>query len=92
MKKALISPIEKVSFLSDWISDGKSWNFVESVIEKSYRVAQVEESGKEFPVAKPYFWVDCPDNIIANKFYYHSETKDFISVPEHKPYPLETPT
>ena len=34
------------------------------------RVAQVVLLGSEFPVTSSLVWVDCPDNIIADKFVY----------------------
>ena len=35
--------------------------------EDGFRVAEV---GNEFPVADPLFWVDCPDHIVADQFWY----------------------
>jgi len=52
--KALISPNEKVYSYDD--------------TELGSRVAQVEET--EFPVAPPLFWIDCPDDCAADKWYY----------------------
>lgn len=33
-----------------------------------YRVAQVEET--PFPVADTLFWVECSDDIVADRYYY----------------------
>lgn len=35
-----------------------------------YRVAQVENDDKIFSVAGNLFWVDCDDNVIADRFWY----------------------
>jgi|APGre2960657373_1045057.scaffolds.fasta_scaffold02765_3 hypothetical protein len=32
------------------------------------RVAQVDELG--FEIAKPLFWIGCPDNCVADEWYY----------------------
>ena len=52
--KALISPNEIVS------------SYDETILGQ--RVAQVELV--EFAVALPLFWIDCPDNCEADKWYY----------------------
>lgn len=31
------------------------------------RIAYV---GEEFPVTDPMFWVDCPDSVVADSWYY----------------------
>jgi hypothetical protein len=52
--KALISPNEK-AFSYDGVLLGQ-------------RVAQVNDI--EFPVALPLFWTDCPDDCVADLWYY----------------------
>lgn len=42
-----------------------------------YRVAQVEESGSEFPVAEPLAWIPCDDFVVANDYVYDPETQQF---------------
>jgi len=39
------------------------------------RVAQVEPDGNIFPVAEPYFWVDCSDDVIADRYYWDELTR-----------------
>jgi hypothetical protein len=34
------------------------------------RVAQVEPDENIFPVADSMFWVDCPDDLVADEFYW----------------------
>lgn len=44
-------------------------------------VAQVEN--ESFPIAPPYYWVDCPDDIVAHRFHY----RDGIFIPDPEPAP-----
>jgi len=62
MKKALISPNEKVLYISGW--DGQSPVYT----ELGQRVAEVCDA--EFEVAAPLFWLDCADDVVADQFYY----------------------
>ena len=78
--KALISPNE--GNVVTWVSSWKSGmvvtpeNTVETAwvpdtsesIEGCARVAEVAENS--FDVASPLFWVDCPDECVANEWYY----------------------
>lgn len=48
------------------------------------RIAQVEQ--KSFDVAQPLFWVNCPDNCVADQWYYiDSQCK--VMPPELVPVP-----
>jgi hypothetical protein len=65
--KALISPNE--SFDLSWIS---SWNEnipVYSEILNCQRIAEVKSDTEVFEVAQPLYWVDCPDNCVADQWY-----------------------
>lgn len=42
------------------------------------RVAEVMSS--EFPVAAPLFWVDCPDEVVADMWIYLWQTGTFEQV------------
>lgn len=53
--KALISPNEKVTDYQGNVGE---------------RVAQVEPDDKTFPIAQPLFWTDCPDDCVADQWYY----------------------
>ena len=55
MKKALISPQEKVTNSNGNIGQ---------------RIAQVEPEDQTFEVAEPLFWTDCPDECLANEWFY----------------------
>lgn len=86
MKKALISPNESVSYISDWQSVGvNSYAPVWTTIVGGERVAEVVPS--EFEIAPPLFWVDCADNIVADQFYYESQTQQILPKPQDAPYP-----
>jgi hypothetical protein len=49
--------------------------------ETGYRVAQVE-SQEIFKADMPLFWKDCPNNIVADQFWYNPETEQFVKFPE----------
>ena len=68
--KALISPNEKIT------------DFESNVGE---RVAQVEPDVNEFPVANPLFWVDCPDDCVADVWWYYQGTCQVIPQPPAPP-------
>lgn len=53
--KALVSPNEKVVNYEGNVGD---------------RIAQVEQDDNVFPVADPLFWTDCPDECVADQWYY----------------------
>jgi hypothetical protein len=59
--------------------------------ESGYRVAQVVETSATFKVAPALYWVDCNDNIIADKFWYNQSNGLFVAIPEATPDPLPTP-
>ena len=50
-----------------------------------YRVAQVNDV--EFPVAPPLFWTDCPDDCVADLWYYSSGQCLPKPVPPPEPEP-----
>ena len=50
------------------------------------RIAQVEQN--EFPVAQPLFWVDCPDDCVADVWwYYNGVCEPMPQPPEPEPTP-----
>jgi hypothetical protein len=70
--KALVSPKEVFNWdwVSDWQQTGSTWVPVYSQIENCQRLAQVEPDDKIFDVAQPLHWVDCPENCVADEWYY----------------------
>jgi hypothetical protein len=52
------------------------------------RVAEVSDT--TFEVAPTLFWVECADDVVADQFYYDTETQEIIAVPvKPKPIPVE---
>lgn len=80
MKKALISPNEAPIF---YISGYDGNEPIESPLPNSCRVAEVLDN--PFPVASPLFWTDCPDNCVQDLWYYNTETKECVIIPEPPP-------
>lgn len=73
MKKALISPNEApISYIAGW-TETTTPEPIYANYPNSCRVAQVTSS--EFEVAPPLFWVDCNDDVIADKFYYDTSNQ-----------------
>jgi len=70
--KALISTNEvfNYSYISSWIEVNGVWEPVYSEILACQRVAQVEPDDKTFPVHSTLTWFDCPDNCVADEWYY----------------------
>lgn len=52
-------------------------------VETGLRIADVHPEG--FDVAAPLFWVDCPDNVIADWWYYDNGEFKETPVPEELP-------
>jgi len=55
--------------------------------ESGYRVAQVEPDGQTFEVGAPLEWIPCPDNVVADQFWYDPVAKAFNAMPEPTPVP-----
>jgi hypothetical protein len=71
--KALISPNEKV------------YDYESNV---GQRIAQVESDDKIFAVASPLHWVDCPDDCVADIWWYYQDVCQPIpQPPEPTPEP-----
>ncbi len=94
--KAFIDPLTSpISYVSSWTST-YPYSPIFSEYPNSWRVAQVEPDDKIFPIAEPYFWADCADNVVADQFYYDSVTqtiKPIVNIPSPpKPASVEQPT
>jgi hypothetical protein len=77
MKNALISPNEQV------------YKYDKTLL--GVRVAEVSDT--PFEVAPPLFWIECADDVVADQFYYDTETQTIIPVPlKPKPEPVEEPS
>jgi len=51
--------------------------------EGGYRVAEV--AAQSFEVAPPFFWVECPDYVVADEYWYNPENGEFVPVPVPEP-------
>jgi len=81
--KALISSNELFTYT--WISSWDGDTPIYSQIQNCQRVAQVEPDDKTFPVFNALFWVDCPENCLADVWYY-KEGAVYIK-PQNQPKP-----
>ena len=82
MKKALCDTTTSVQYISSW-QDG---NAVYETYPNSARVCEVADS--EFPVYQTLIWVDCEDNVVADQYYYDTETQAINPV-ENAPQPTQ---
>lgn len=60
--------------------------------ESGYRVAQVAADNEIFDVAEGLFWADCANDVIADRFYYDSNTKQILAIPVNQEKPVSQPT
>lgn len=87
MKKALVNPLEhSVTYVSGWTDQTPAEPII-SIIENSYRVAEVTD--QIFEVSEPLFWTDCPNEAIADQWYFDVKTNSVLIKPEApSPNPL----
>lgn len=57
---------------------------MKALIDENGVVAQVVQ--QDFGIAPPYFWVDCPDNIVAYQFTYKNGQFTSITIPAPTAY------
>lgn len=88
MKRALIDPTTQVQAVTGWTPVAGGYEPIYTTIPNSARVAEVVPQGSEFPVAPPFFWTDCADNVVADQWYYDTQTTQIIVVPPPAPYPI----
>jgi hypothetical protein len=92
--KALIALNQIVSNITSWelnpnwdgVNPRKKYLPVSSEIQNSARVAEVEPNNAIFPIGEPLFWVDCADDVVADIFYFDTETQT-INLIINAPYP-----
>jgi hypothetical protein len=88
--KALIDPTTtNIQYISSWnapVSPSTNYTPVISVYANSARVCQVEADSQTFPVAEPLFWTNCPDNCVADQWYYDTQTNSVNQI-INAPYP-----
>ena len=52
-------------------------------VESGYRVAEISADG--FEVAEPLFWVECPDDTVADKFWFDPRVNVIKPIPVSEP-------
>lgn len=57
-----------------------------------WRVTQVEPNKNVFSVAEDLFWVDCPEECVADAWYYNTETGVCEPLPVDEALELSTST
>jgi len=93
MKQALIDPTTEVKSLTSWAENpdksagAPKYIPVWTTIDNSARVAEVVPAGSSFPVAPPLFWTNCGDDVVADQWYYNTQTTQIIVIPAPAPYP-----
>ena len=77
MTQALIDPTTTVQYISSWKAATPTMPAmpIYSTYPNSARVCQVEPDANIFPVAEPFFWMPCADNVVADEFYYDTVNK-----------------
>lgn len=85
MKNALVDPRDAVDNVVGWIPNTNPPQPIIQVIPNSARVAEVAD--QTFPVAEPLFWIDCADDVVADQWYYDTDTQAIIVIPNPAPKP-----
>lgn len=88
MKKALIDKQTSVSHIASWVeipnTDPKKYNSIYETYANSARVCEVTDT--PFEVYSTLIWVDCADEVVADQYYYDTQTQT-INLVENAPQP-----
>ena len=87
--KALVDPTCEINSIVSWRKKLNIYEPVYQPIPNSARVCQVEPDENVFPVAEPFYWVNCSEQITAEYYYYDLVASQFILIPNAPPYPSE---
>ena len=82
MKKALCDTTTRVQYIASW-QDG---NAIYENYPNSARVCEVSDT--TFEVYPTLIWVDCADEVVADQYYYDTESKTIKPI-ENAPEPTE---
>lgn len=85
MKNALIDPNDTVNRIAGWFPNTNPPQPVVEQLPNSARVAEVAD--QTFPVAEPLFWIACTDDVVADQWYYDTDTQAIIVIPNPAPKP-----
>lgn len=83
--KALIDPNQPVSHCIGW--EGTPPKPIYADYPNSSRVCEVVQDDQTFGVGEPLYWTDCPNDVVADQWYYDNVTLQFIPVGEAPPKP-----
>ena len=90
--QALIDPTTSVQYVSEWVLNpdqtGQKYLPIFTTIPNSQRVCEVAQEA--FPVAPPLFWTECANDVVADQWYYDSNTQQILQVPPDAPYPQQS--
>jgi len=73
---ALIDPNVAARYISSWAEPAP---YTPVYTEIGQRVADVAQT--QFPIAPPYFWFDCAEDVVADQFYFDEQTQTIIKLP-----------
>jgi hypothetical protein len=86
--KALISTTEVFTWtwITSWKQEAGKWvpDTTDSIID-CQRVAQVEPDDKTFPVYHALIWMDCPEDCVADLWYF--KDNQILPKPQDVPQP-----
>lgn len=82
MKKALCDTTTSVHHIVSWLDS----NPVYETYPNSARVCEVSDTS--FEVYPTLIWVDCADDVVADQYYYDTESKTIKAI-ENAPEPTE---
>lgn len=87
---ALINPTATAQYISSWNEPvPPSKNYTPVYTQIGQRVSWVEQT--QFPVAPPFFWLACADDVVPDEFYFDVSTQTIIPVPANAPNPTPIP-
>ena len=77
MKKALVDTQTSVQHIASWVeipdTTPKQYNAIYETYANSARVCEVSDT--PFEVYKTLIWLDCADDVVADQYYYDTESK-----------------
>ena len=72
--QALVDPrVTDISYIASWTQTTPPYP-VFATYPNSARVCEVAPDAEIFPVADPLFWTSCPNNAVADQWYYNTVT------------------
>jgi hypothetical protein len=83
--QALIDPrVTDIQYIASWSQTSPSYP-VYATYPNSARVCEVVSDASTFPVADPLFWTACPNNAVADQWYYNTVTSTVLVIQNAPP-------